>query len=107
MQLNEIFIRLEPDNSFEEFLESSEITESAKMAWARKGNKIVKKYRCTAGKRKGRIVSKPAQCSAPIDIKKRLTLKKTKAKFGAKMARKSKKTKRTNPASKRLKGLNR
>ena len=82
------------------------ITE-AKMAWARKGNKIVKKYRCTSGRRKGRIVSKPGQCSAPIDLKKRAQFKRTKARAGPRMARKAKKTKRINPASRRLKSLNR
>ena len=79
----------------------------AKMAWARRGNKVVRKYRCTSGVRKGRIVSNAAQCGKPIDMKKRMSLKRTKAKFGGKMARKSKKTKRVNPASKRLKTMNR
>lgn len=83
------------------------INESAMMVWARSGNKIVRKYRCTSGQRKGRIVSKPDQCSAPINLKKRMTLKKTKAAKGARMSRKSKKTKRINPASQRLKRLNR
>lgn len=82
------------------------LAESAKMAWARKGNKIVKKYRCTAGRRKGRIVAKPAQCTAPPDLKKRAVLRRTKAKMGSRMARKAKRTKRINPASKRLKRLN-
>lgn len=76
------------------------------VAWARSGNKVVKKYRCTSGRRKNRIVSKPSQCFAPPDIKKRLTLKKTKARQGAKMARKAKKTKRVNPASRRVQSLN-
>lgn len=87
-------------------LEELFIVESARMAWARKGNTIVKKYRCTSGRRKGRIVSKPAQCTAPPDIKKRATLRRTKAKMGARMARKTKRTKRLNPASRRLKRLN-
>lgn len=78
----------------------------AKMAWARKGNKIVKKYRCTSGIRKGRIVSSPGSCNKPPDLKKRMVFKRTKAKLGNRMKRKSMKTKRTNPASKRLKALN-
>ena len=33
-----------------------------KIVWAKKGkDKIVKKYRCTFGKRKGRAVSNPSQ----------------------------------------------
>jgi len=76
------------------------------MAWARRGMKVVRKYRCTSGPRKYRIVSKPAQCFAAPDIKKRIKLKMTKAKLGARMARIRKKTLRINPASKRVAALN-
>jgi len=76
------------------------------MAWAKSGNKVVRKFRCSSGPRKGRVVSKPAQCFAPPDMKKRISLKRTKAKQGKKMARKAKKSKRTNPASKRVAALN-
>jgi hypothetical protein len=48
-----------------------------------------------------------AQCFAAPDIKKRMAFKKTKARLGARMARKAKKTKRINPASKRVQALNR
>jgi hypothetical protein len=47
-----------------------------------------------------------AQCFAAPDIKKRMTLKKTKARLGGRMARKARKTKRINPASKRVQALN-
>ena len=77
-----------------------------KQVWARKGSSIVRKYRCTGGSRKGRVVSTPTQCFKAIDLKKRVNLKKTKARLGAKMARKAKRTKRVNPASKLLKRLN-
>lgn len=77
------------------------------MAWARRGNKVVRKYRCTTGKRKSRIVSKPSQCFAAPDIKKRIKLKMTKARLGSRMARKRKRTMRVNPASKRIQALNR
>jgi len=77
-----------------------------KQVWARKGTKVVRKYRCGGGQRKGRVVADPSQCFKAIDIKKRATLKKTKARLGGKMARKAKKTKRVNPASKLLKRLN-
>jgi hypothetical protein len=82
-----------------------DITE--KMAWAKRGNKVVRKFRCTTGPRKGRIVSDLGQCFAAPDVKKRTRLKLTKARLGAKMARKAKKTKRVSPASKRVKALNR
>jgi hypothetical protein len=77
------------------------------MTWAKRGNKVVRKYRCGSGKRKGRVVSTPAQCFAAPDIKKRIKLKMTKARLGAKMARKAKRTKKINPASRRVKALNR
>lgn len=77
-----------------------------KQVWARSGKKVVRKYRCTGGSRKGRIVSNMAQCFAAPNIKARATLKKTKARLGARMARKAKKTKRMNPASRRIQALN-
>ena len=87
-----------------------EVTEpliETKIVWAKKGkNNITRKYRCSFGKRKGRVVASPMQCSAPIDMKKRFQLKKTKARLGSKMIRKAKKTKRFNPASKRVRALN-
>mgnify|MGYP000176516905 CR=1 FL=1 len=78
----------------------------AKMVWARKGKKVVRKFRCTSGIRAGRVVASPAQCTAPINIKQRMLLKKTKAQKGARMMRKSKKTKRMNPASKMVQRMN-
>lgn len=77
-----------------------------KMVWARKGKKIARKYRCTFGQRKGRVVSNPSQCSKPVDMKKRFTLRKTKAQKGSRMTRKAQRTKRTNPASKMVRSLN-
>ena len=82
----------------------SELTEG--MAWAKRGNKVVRKFRCTSGRRKSRIVSSPAQCFAAPDLKKRINLKMTKLRLGASMARKAKKPKRVNPASKRVAALN-
>jgi hypothetical protein len=78
-----------------------------KQIWGRKGTKLVRKYRCMSGQRKGRIVPTPTACFAAPDIKKRQKMKITRARLGAKMARKSKRTKRTNPASIRLRTLNR
>lgn len=83
----------------------SEIFE-ARMVWRKMGNVVKRAVRCTSGRRKGRIVAKAAQCGAPIDFKKRLTLKKTKAKMGARMARKSKRSKKYNPISRRVASMN-
>jgi hypothetical protein len=86
-----------------------ELTQSLdeKQVWARSGKKVVRKYRCTGGKRHGRIVAKPQQCFASPNIKASVRLKKTKARLGKRMARKALKTKRTNPASIKLRSLNR
>ena len=45
----------------------------------RSGNKIVRKFRCTSGSRRGRIVSKPGTCSAPKNVKSSINLKKDNA----------------------------
>jgi hypothetical protein len=41
------------------------ITEGALQIAGRRGGKIVRKYRCTTGSRKGRIVAKPETCNKP------------------------------------------
>ena len=79
----------------------------AKMVWAKRGKKIVRKVRCTSGPRKGRMVSNAGQCSKPINLKKRMTLKKTRARIGKRMTRRAGRTKRRNPISKRVARLNR
>ena len=76
------------------------------VAWAKRGNKVVRKYRCTTGARKGRIVKDLGQCSAAPDVAKRMRLKITKARLGARMSRKANRTKRINPASIRTRNLN-
>lgn len=78
-----------------------------KMVWAKSGKKVVRKYRCTMGNRKGRVVSDPSQCSRPVNMKKRFTLRRTKAQKGSRMTRKAQRTKRTSAASKMVKALNR
>jgi hypothetical protein len=85
-----------------------ELTKSIdeKQVWARSGQKVVRKYRCTGGNRKGRVVAKMSQCYAPLDIKKKATLRQTKARLGARIVRKTKRTKRINPASRRVTSMN-
>ena len=87
-------------------VEVEEVME-AKMVWAKRGSKIVRKVRCTSGPRKGRMVSSASQCSKPINLKKRMTLKKTRARMGKRMARRAARTKRRNPVSKAVARLNR
>jgi len=77
-----------------------------KQIWGRKDKKLVRKYRCVGGKRHGLIVAKPQQCFAPPDIAKRVKMKITRKKLAKRMALRSRRTKRTNPASRALKFLN-
>lgn len=77
-----------------------------KRVWAKSGKKVVRKYRCTGGRRHGRVVAKIQQCFAAPNMKKRFALKKTKARLGSRMIRKAKRTKRINPASRRVQSLN-
>lgn len=78
----------------------------ARMVWRKMGNTVKRAIRCTSGRRKGRVVSNPSQCNAPIDFKKRLTLKRTKSRLGSRMARRAKRTKKFNITSKRVAALN-
>jgi len=79
---------------------------SERQVWARSGKKVVRKFRCTSGPRKGRVVKSASQCFGAPDVKKRATLKRTKARLGKKITRKAKRTKRVNPASRRIQALN-
>lgn len=91
--------------NFNEFTSEEPVVE-AQLVWARKGTKLTRKYRCAVGQRAGRVVSDPSQCSKPIDIKKRITLRKTKARMGTRLSRKAQRTKKMNPASKAVQRLN-
>lgn len=84
-----------------------EITEGFTAAYAKKGNKSVRKYRCTSGPRKGRVVAKASTCNAPINTKARHTMKKTRASQKSSISKKTSRTKKTNPGSIRTKKINR
>lgn len=72
----------------------------------RSGNKVVRKYRCTSGSRRGRIVSKPSTCSAPRNVKSTINIKKAKRKSGRLMTTRAQRTKTAFKTTKRLKRLN-
>jgi len=56
--------------------------------------KITRKFRCTSGPRKGRIVAKMSTCHAPIDAQKKKTMTVTRARKPKLAAIKSKFTKK-------------
>lgn len=72
----------------------------------RSGNRIVRKYRCTTGSRRGRIVSKASTCSAPKNVRSSVNIKKAKRRKGSLMSIKASRTKRARKSAKRLKVLN-
>lgn len=70
------------------------LSESAVRQWKKQGNKMVKKYRCLAGPKKNRLVSKPGDCATRKDPKKvRMGRKIMRTKKGV-ITRKSKISKR-------------
>ena len=73
-----------------------------------KGTKghTVRKYRCTSGSRKGRVVAKPSTCTAPKNIKSSNTLKKTRRAKGKTIDIKRSRTVRTSPTTQKLKRIN-
>jgi hypothetical protein len=83
----------------------NEITEATQV-WSKKGTSSVRKYRCTSGVRKGRVMSSPAACNKPLNVHKSKTFKQTKSKKLPQIKFKSKIAKKSNPASKRNFRLN-
>lgn len=59
----------------DEFITEDFVVET-RMVWRKMGNKIKRAVRCTSGRRKGRVVSNPSQCSKPIDMKKTYDIEK-------------------------------
>lgn len=80
--------------------------DEATNVWSRAGGKQTRKFRCTSGPRKGRVMSSPASCNKPMDISKSAKLKQTKLKKPGQIKFKTGRTRRTNPASVRLTSLN-
>lgn len=83
-----------------------EVTEGFVQIFGRNKGKIVRKYRCTSGTRRGRIVSKPTTCTAPINVAAKQAMKNTRRKKGTSMGIKARRTKRSNPQSQKLRRLN-
>lgn len=83
-----------------------ELTEGALQIMGRKGGKLVRKYRCSSGSRKGRIVASPATCNAPKRVKSSINIKKAKAKRGSAMTIAAQRTKRASGNSQRLGRIN-
>ena len=87
-------------------MRAKEFITEHKMIWSRSGDKLKLKYRCASGPKAGRIVPDASACAAPKDLAKAAQMKRTRASTKVRQARKAKKTKRVNPASKILARLN-
>lgn len=88
------------------------LTEAVQQIWGRTGGKdgtggkVVKKYRCTTGSRKGRIVATPTTCNAPKKISSMNTMKKVRRMRSTVSQVKSSRRKRAGAASQRLAKIN-
>jgi hypothetical protein len=78
-----------------------------RMVWKRtKDGSIKLRWRCEGGFRNNRTVPKVSDCSASPDVAQAQRMKKTRQRTKVRQARKAKKTKRINPASKLMQRLN-
>ncbi len=83
-----------------------EILEGWKPVWGRSKKGVVRRYRCTDGKKKGRVVAKPSTCNTAVSVGKSTTLKKTRRTKGKAQAIKQI-ARLKHPTSRRIKNLNR
>lgn len=89
-----------------ELFENESLEETARMVWARKGNEVKKKFRCTSGHKQGQLVNNPADCGTGKDMKKSQKMRTLYKQQGKKMKKKAQRTQKKNPASQRLRKLN-
>ena len=82
------------------------LTEGVQQIWGRSIGKVVKKYRCTTGTRKGRIVASPTTCNAPKKISSMITMKKARRLRNPVLQVKASRRKRAGVASQRIASLN-
>jgi len=106
MHLRELITEWVCGQCYSEPCSCETLQEGVTQIQGKRGNKVVKKYRCTSGSRKGRIVAKASTCTAPINVKASQRLKATRRKKGKTTNIKISRTKKTNPASIKLRRLN-
>ena len=78
----------------------------AKIIFAKSGNTVKRKFRCTTGKKRGRIVATPSACFSPVNLQKKFRMKQLHRTKGALIQRRAQITKRTNPTSRRIATMN-
>lgn len=89
-------------------MRASEFITENRLVWKRnpRTGRVTLRWRCESGPRKNRTVASPTDCSAAPDIAQQQRFKQTRAKTKVRQARRSKRTKRINPASKMAARLN-
>ncbi len=87
-------------------IEIDGILTEAKRIFAKKGGKIVRAFRCTSGRKAGRMVQKPSDCFKKKNIKRVKAARRVSKKLKFIRSRKAVRTKRK-ALSKRLLKLNR
>jgi hypothetical protein len=97
--------------AFEFLTEDDEEQYEARAAFGRvkpgvKSSAYKMKFRCTSGPRKSRIVAHPSQCFAHPNIAQSQRMKRTRARTAPIQARKTKRAKKLNVASRIVRQLN-
>jgi hypothetical protein len=82
------------------------IIEGAVTTFGRSKGKVTRKYRCTSGSRKGRIVAKPETCNKPKRVQSSINIKRAKARRGSAMKIASARRKRAGGISQRITRIN-
>jgi hypothetical protein len=82
-----------------------EIVEGYTTTWGRGKKGVVRRYRCTDGPKKGRVVAKPSTCNTGVNQRKSASLKKTRRTKGKVQATK-RAIRMKHPTSKRVVRLN-
>jgi hypothetical protein len=92
-------------------MRAHEFIQEHQLVWTRrkitpKTGKPVLKWRCTSGPRRGRVVPKVTDCSDSPDVAQRERMKKTRARTKLPQARRAKRAKKINVASRLIARLN-
>lgn len=82
-----------------------EITEGYKQVWGRNSKGLVRRYRCTDGPKKGRVVAKPSTCGTRVGQRASTKLKTTRRTRGKTQAIKRSVTMKR-PTTKRIQRMN-
>lgn len=82
-----------------------EIIEGYKQVWGRGSKGLVRRYRCTDGPKKGRVVAKPSTCGTRVGQRASTKLKTTRRTKGKSQAVKRNVTMKR-PTSKRIQRIN-